>query len=846
MSSAETNSLVEHDTDELGDSVRQQLLALPAVRTRLEFQFALLTAAGGLVLAAGQGTSAIAMLAVFSAVFGFVFVDWLRVFELPPVGAYLAMAGAAAYCVMDFWELQQRGEPQMVSVAMLLVLVQGVLMLQYKSRRILEQLAVFCLLELVVAAIFNDAINFGLLMIPISIVGASGLSLLALVSLMENIDVTLDPPIASEPKTRWGRFLRFLSGRGEAVKDESAIVTSSSPESVVLVYLAAGPWTRYAVFALAPAVFLVAAAFFYVLPRKVSASRSASSGPAMVGFDDKIRMEQLGQVMQNSQVAVKVRLNNVDGDAPYMLADALYLRGKVLEKYEVDFSGRRPVSQWISTDSGSLSGRSKLPPIDRRVAMDGSGEFDHVTVKITCEPMSRSSLFSIAPYHAQETTRDVVHAVGRWTLSREDQDPPFPRINYSFGTHAFTDGVQTRWISDGSRFGRQSGRLDLSLPSLFGGSPNRRRNEDPQLLAFDRSRVPTASLFAQQILDEMEPSRRTQSGVAERFEQFLSTNPQFSYTLDLSATPIPDLDPVEQFLSVDRRGHCQYFASSLALMLRSVGIPCRLVVGYRTEEYNPVGKYYIARQLHAHAWVEALIDRDQMPSDVHLAGQSPASRYWMRLDPTPGESAIDDGNREGVEGLVNMANNIWEDYVVEMDPERQNADLAEVTGLGEVQNSYKGLYGAVEQKLANLRTGRIGGGELSLETGIPLAPIAIAAATLGLLLLIRRLRWPVVEKSVQTTPTEVSVPEPEFEFYAETLRQLARTGVQRGRDETPDELCGRVGERFPALGVLTKAFVGRRYGRNETISGEQIDAALGELVLSVDGEFLPAGPQVTD
>ncbi len=43
-------------------------------------------------------------------------------------------------------------------------------------------------------------------------------------------------------------------------------------------------------------------------------------------------------------------------------------------------------------------------------------------------------------------------------------------------------------------------------------------------------------------------------------------------------------------------------------MLRSQGIPARLVVGFNTDEYNSVGGYYVARQLHAHAWVEALID----------------------------------------------------------------------------------------------------------------------------------------------------------------------------------------------------------------------------------------------
>lgn len=134
----------------------------PRSRLLLDLLFAMLTAGGGIVLGSGQmgesqGTETIAAIAVFAALIGFVFVDWLKWFELPPLGAYLTMAIAAGYCVREFWLQSDSGRPQMVSVAMLLVLVQGTLMLQRKSRRILEQLAVFCLLELVVAAIFNDA-----------------------------------------------------------------------------------------------------------------------------------------------------------------------------------------------------------------------------------------------------------------------------------------------------------------------------------------------------------------------------------------------------------------------------------------------------------------------------------------------------------------------------------------------------------------------------------------------------------------------------------------------------------------------------------------------------------------
>ncbi|QEG01018.1 Protein-glutamine gamma-glutamyltransferase [Stieleria maiorica] len=830
-------SMVSGSRTELSDSMRRELLAVPTVRTRLAFQFALLSAAGGLVLASGQGIDGIALLAVFAAVFGFVFVDWLRVFELPPIGAYLAMAGAAGYCVQDFWGLQQRGEPQMVSVALLLVLVQGVLMMQRKSRRILEQLAVFCLLELVVAAIFNDAIGFGLWMIPIALVGGSALSLLGLVTLMESIDVTLDHPVVPPPKTRLGRLIQFVIGAREDLPPRNEFVATSSPESVISIHWAAGPWSRYALVVLSPSVFLIAAAFFFVLPRRVQPSRSALGGPAMVGFDDEIRMEQLGQVMQNSDPAVRVKLTDQTTGQPYLVNDSLYLRGKVLETYQVDYSSNRPIAKWVATDQGSISRRGRMPPPYRSREPSEQARFDRVHAKVTCEAMSRPALFAIAPFHQVGEVLDVVHAIDRWTLAREASEPPFPRLTYEFGTHAFRDGVQTRWIARASEAERMLTPYELTWERRFGRRTRRPRQDYvSDLLRVDRDSVPTAARLATQILEDSSAGDVNLSGAAVAMEQYLKTDPAFAYTLNLNATPIPDVDPVEQFLSVDRRGHCQYFASALALMLRSVGIPCRVVVGYRTEEYNAIGKYYIARQLHAHAWVEALIERDQIPPDTDLAGQRPSDRYWMRLDPTPAESALDDGNPEGVDGLLNLANNVWEDYVVEMDAERQSDDLVQVTGLRDVQSSYQRMWNSMRGKLAQIRDGRLEAGQVQLPMrSIGRWLLAVAAAMVAIALWMRLTRLSLRRR--ERSPADVPVGQPQLHFYAETLNQLRRVGITRRADETPSELLQRVGQRFPPLRLLTDAFERCRYGQSEIGRERHLQDALSELTADVETQI---------
>lgn len=80
-----------------------------------------------------------------------------------------------------------------------------------------------------------------------------------------------------------------------------------------------------------------------------------------------------------------------------------------------------------------------------------------------------------------------------------------------------------------------------------------------------------------------------------------------------------DMDPVLEFLVYKRQAHCEYFASAMALMLRSIKVPARYTVGFIAHEYNKVGSYYLVREKDAHAWVTAYIP----------------GRGWTSFDPTP-------------------------------------------------------------------------------------------------------------------------------------------------------------------------------------------------------------------
>ena len=92
---------------------------------------------------------------------------------------------------------------------------------------------------------------------------------------------------------------------------------------------------------------------------------------------------------------------------------------------------------------------------------------------------------------------------------------------------------------------------------------------------------------------------------------------RFRYSLTLPEVP-PDVSPIAWFLTDARYGHCEYFATAAALVLRGAGIPTRYARGWSVQEYSPLERAWIARDRHAHAWVE-----------VWYGGA------WHSFDPTP-------------------------------------------------------------------------------------------------------------------------------------------------------------------------------------------------------------------
>jgi hypothetical protein len=164
----------------------------------------------------------------------------------------------------------------------------------------------------------------------------------------------------------------------------------------------------------------------------------------------------------------------------------------------------------------------------------------------------------------------------------------------------------------GAVFARQQARtaveyrVSLGLHDDSTASPP--ADETPTL---DQAGIsPAMTAFAAQVMGEGSVKERT-----KRLEQHLVE--EFEYTLELLGRGGDN--PIESFLFEDQRGHCEYFASAMVLLLRSQGIPARLITGFLGAEFNAIEDYYVVRQSNAHAWVEAFVPGEG----------------WLVFEPTP-------------------------------------------------------------------------------------------------------------------------------------------------------------------------------------------------------------------
>ncbi|MFZ1148011.1 MAG: transglutaminaseTgpA domain-containing protein, partial [Bryobacteraceae bacterium] len=363
----------------------------------------------------------------------------------------------------------------------------------------------------------------------------------------------------------------------------------------------------------AACILLLAAGLFFLLPRTADAAQRwhASRGLRLEGFSSRLTLREIGELKTSSRPVMHITIFS-----PQPVAGVKW-RGGLLTA----FDGR----QWTNPEATpalppAAAGHYSLVPSAAR--QPGP----HISYDVELEPADSTALFfSGTPENLD--LRDVAVLRGSSGLLR--------LAHRAAGVFRY------------SAYSRLEERPEQSSAAY--STPPLDPDDDARDLQLPASLSPRIRELA----------RRWTAGAASdlararAIETHLRTG--YGYTLEL---PLATADPLENFLFVRRRGHCEYFASAMAVMLRALGVPARLATGFQSGVYNPLTGQWLIRASDAHAWVE-----------VWLAG-----RGWTTFDPTaPDPNRAASTSLAGLALYLDAARTFWSRWVVNFDPNQQGA-----------------------------------------------------------------------------------------------------------------------------------------------------------------------------
>jgi len=320
----------------------------------------------------------------------------------------------------------------------------------------------------------------------------------------------------------------------------------------------------------------------------------------LVGFSDRVDLGSVGLLRSDPTVAMRITYRHLPEHPPHRLA--LYLRGTAFDQYDGRAWRRTDVERSTAEHIGLIYPITRLPDPMRDQSLT-----------IDLSPIEPPVLFLPANSVALELLPKTSNVLG---LAPALQRGPEGEVRYS----QLDDRSGPRYrVFQSTRPEPQPGRL---------GALDRER-----YLQLPRDFSPKV----QQLARTWAGALRDPARIARRVETKLRSD----YTYDLKSPSGLAADPVEDFLLRSKRGHCEYYSTAMALLLRSLGIATRSVTGFVGASYNRFGHFYVVRQGDAHSWVEVWLD----------------GRGWQRFDPTPPASSVP---RSALTGWLAVARDLVE------------------------------------------------------------------------------------------------------------------------------------------------------------------------------------------
>jgi hypothetical protein len=512
----------------------------------------------------------------------------------------------------------------------------------------------------------------------------------------------------------------------------------------------------------------VGAVIFLLLPRFTGGYMSGLNlQPTLIsGFSDDVELGEIGQIKKSSEVVMRI---TVDGGLD--AARGVHWRGIAL----TSFDGRR----WYNG------------PHDPSTVMAGSDAWFHlnpgevtkrrpgrsIQYRVLLEPIASTALFFVSQ---AESVRGKFGGEADSNFMRRSyllEDPTgsvfnpyhnFSRMEYE-ARSVVPAPPAAALRATGMDYSESMRETYLQLPKL-----------DP--------RIPE---LAKQIMVRAD----NPYDKALAMENYLRAH--YGYTLDLSGTPPPD--PLAYFLFDKRAGHCEYFASAMTVMLRSAGIPARIVNGFLTGEYNDVGGDFIVRASDAHSWVEVFFP----------------TYGWLTFDPTPAAEEVAPGTFAQFARYWDWFQLQWNEWIINYD------FMHQVTLAQNLQRVSRDWTEQIRKKFADLRRAATDQLEAwqarALHTAafLPTSFAIISALCIFVVLLQPKIRERLMTLwHLRVATASAMTPHLATIQYNEMLRLLSRRGIRKSPGQTPLEFASSLpdGNLAEPVHELTTMYHEARFG----------------------------------
>ena len=494
------------------------------------------------------------------------------------------------------------------------------------------------------------------------------------------------------------------------------------------------------------ASFLLTAAIFVSFPRLGLGFLELNSAEGPVsGFSNRVELGEVGRIKQNDSVVMRVefRKNGQVYRPPYKVL----WRGVNLDYY----NGKT----WFST----------LPPAWQALNLQGQG------AQLFSVPAPKEMV--VQDIYMESFNSPVIFTYG---LPLE--------IEGTFKTIQMDQGYSLKTTDNHT--GPRRYTIIADIGNLQANYPRPVHFNLPKIYPDRFLQLPKTSARTLKLAHDLVNANDSEAVKANKILKYLKS--QYGYSLDMERkTHVSALD---EFLFERKEGHCEYFASAMAVLLRLNGIPSRVITGFASTEWNDLGQYMVVRQTHAHSWVEAYIPR----------------RGWQLYDPTPADPAAVTKESSLLARRLDLMRLYWQRYVIRYSMQDQ---IQLVDYLNRETQDFKDRWKnwetpSFKEMLNTLRNH-------------PWILLLIAAGLVGWRLVSQKYHW-------RGSPWGSRLPFA-VDMYREMLKRLESQGIFKARNATHLEflktLTGLPPEKRNAVESITHFYEQKRFGNLPSSSGEQ-------------------------